>query len=161
MNGGSEIDKITDKIYLGNYLAAKDKNNLINLGVTHILVVGYYLTEYFPNDFVYKTIEIEDNENEDIKNYIIPVIDFIDNGKVVFIHCRAGVSRSSSFAIAYLMLKMKLGFEEAKQFVKSKRSKIEPIPSFECQLKELNNIFECCNYNYNIFKEFIKGFVNI
>ena len=62
--GTIQIDQITPKLYLGNNKGAKSKEDLRKLGITHILVVGYYLHEYYPEDFTYKTIEIEDNEKE-------------------------------------------------------------------------------------------------
>jgi len=77
--------------------------------------------------------------------------EFIDNflsrGEKVLVHCTAGVSRSASVVIYYLMKKFNLSFEEADQIVRSKRPIIEPNPGFRKQLKHFdllrrNNSFQ-------------------
>ena len=50
-------------------------------------------------------------------------------------HCAAGVSRSASILIAYLMREKKMKYQEAHDFVKSKRSIIIPNSGFVQQLK--------------------------
>lgn len=53
----------------------------------------------------------------------------------IFIHCAAGVSRSASFTIAYLMRKNKMSFDEAYKYVKDRRKIIRPNSYFVEQLK--------------------------
>jgi protein-tyrosine phosphatase len=47
----------------------------------------------------------------------------------------AGVSRSASIVIAYLMKNRNLTFDSAYKFVKEKRTKIQPNPGFIAQLR--------------------------
>jgi protein-tyrosine phosphatase len=49
----------------------------------------------------------------------------------VLVHCAAGVSRSSSTVIAYLMRKQKMSFNDAFMFVKKRRSVICPNYGFQ------------------------------
>jgi len=135
-----EIDKITEKIYLGNEEAQKQKSLLKLLKITHILVVGEELQIFHANDFVYKKLEIEDSQLEDIKNYFEESYKFIEeaNGNVL-VHCMGGVSRSPTIVIAYLMKKEKKGFKEILSFVKSKRKWVKPNDGFKMQLKELED----------------------
>ena len=63
------LSKITDKLYLGNYDSAMYKSQLKSLGVTHILVCGNDLEELYPKDFIYMTLKLKDNLNEDIYSY--------------------------------------------------------------------------------------------
>jgi protein-tyrosine phosphatase len=58
----------------------------------------------------------------------------LNNGNV-YIHCFAGVSRSASIVISYLMKKFNWAFYEAFQFTKKKRRFIDPNPGFVRQLK--------------------------
>ena len=146
------------KLYLGNNQAAKNKEILKKYKITNILVVGFFLHEYFPEDFKYKTIEISDNENENLFYYFMPCFDFIDRSERCFVHCRAGVSRSSSVVISYLMLSEKMTFENAKNYVKDKRSVIEPNKGFESQLKDFENVLIMCQYKYRLVKEYFNSF---
>ncbi len=134
--GVPEIDQITDKIYLGNSDASKNYEILKRNNITHVLVCGYFLPEFFPNDFVYKTIALEDSLNQDIYKFFKECFKFIDSSKKVFVHCRAGISRSSTIVIAYLMWSKRKSFFEAKKFVKERRKCIAPNPGFISQLKD-------------------------
>jgi|SRR5579872_6389146 len=63
-------------------------------------------------------------------------IDHVINSKhKVLIHCMAGVSRSVSTLIYYMMKKYHLAFIDALQFIQSKRKIANPNDSFKLQLK--------------------------
>lgn len=132
----SDYNMITDKIYLGNSDTAKDKELLKDRGITHILVCGYFLHKFHPDDFIYKVIEIDDCLTDRIDKYFKECIEFIESSHKVYVHCRAGISRSSSIVIAFMMWKHKLSYEDAKNLVQDKRDCISPNPNFEEQLKE-------------------------
>ena len=55
--------------------------------------------------------------------------------KNVLVHCHAGVSRSATILIAYFMRKNKISYQEAFDFVKSKRSIIGPNFDFRDALR--------------------------
>jgi protein-tyrosine phosphatase len=75
--------------------------------VTHVLQVLSGLNPCFPTDLKYKVINVMDVPWENLTKYFIPACRFIKdaltNGGTVFVHCYAGVSRSASIVIAYLM----------------------------------------------------------
>ena len=75
------------------------------------------------------------------------IIRLIDSGECVLVNCMAGISRSATIVIAYLMTKQNLTFQEAFNFVKSKRSIINPNESFITQLIEYDNYL----YKKNFF----------
>ena len=54
-------------------------------------------------------------------------------GKVL-VHCQAGVSRSATICIAYLMYHLRMSMEQAYDYLKSRRSVISPNVNFMCQL---------------------------
>lgn len=156
--GISQIDEITPTVFLGNIDGAKNRVELHRLGITNILAVGYYLNEFFPKEFKYKTIEIEDNINENIIFHFVTCIEFIDKSEKCFVHCRAGTSRSAAVVIAYIMVKYKKKYFTARKFVEDKR-RIQPNESFVQQLKNFEEILISCNYNWEVVKEFFNSFV--
>ncbi|XP_028795011.1 dual specificity protein phosphatase 1-like isoform X2 [Neltuma alba] len=89
--------QIEEGLFLGSVGAAANKDALKNFNVTHVLTVANTLTPAHPDDFVYKTINVVDREDADIKQYFNECFDFIDEGKRVggtLVHCFAGRSRS-------------------------------------------------------------------
>ena len=136
-----KASKITDQIYQGCSFVSKDYDQLVKLGITHILVAGNMLEEHFPKIFKYYTIPIDDVYWENIYPYFSPAFEFIEdciskNGKIL-IHCAAGVSRSSSFTCSYLMMKKLITYEEAYKILKQGRPIAQPNNGFEKQLIEL------------------------
>ena len=58
------------------------------------------------------------------------------NNATILIHCMAGISRSVTLTIAYLMAHFAMSMQEAYQFVKDKRPAISPNLNFMGQLVE-------------------------
>jgi protein-tyrosine phosphatase len=148
----SEI--LEDKLYLGNEGSSFSKKKLKKRGITDIIIVGYNLYKFYPEDFNYKQIEIDDNEHEEILKYFIPIILYILNNedKVFFIHCQAGISRSASIVISIIMFIKKLNFEEAFKFVSNKRKIISPNFGFIQQLKEFQEMLELIDYKFKFLQ---------
>jgi protein-tyrosine phosphatase len=57
----------------------------------------------------------------------------------IFIHCNAGISRSPTIVIAYVMKHLKVDFEHAFKLVKETRLTINPNAGFLSQLKDYDN----------------------
>ncbi|TKS85853.1 Dual specificity protein phosphatase 19 [Collichthys lucidus] len=119
--------------------AAHDIDTLQRYKVSHVLNVAYGVTNLFPDQFVYKTLQILDLPDTDITSYLGECSCFIDDAQeqdgAVLVHCNAGVSRSSSIVIGYLMLKEGLSFDDAYSQVKLARPSIRPNPGFYQQLQ--------------------------
>lgn len=60
----------------------------------------------------------------------------------VLVHCYAGVSRSSTFVIAYIMQKWNKSYEAAKEEVKLARSCIYPNDGFVHHLKNYDKVLQ-------------------
>ena len=149
---------IPNKLYLGNNESAKNLDLLKNNQITSILICGYFLSEFFPGQFIYKTLEIQDNEYEIIINSLIKGIEFIEKNKTILVHCREGISRSSAIVIGYIMYKEKKSYIEAENFVRTKKSDINPNENFINQLKEFEDIIKVCKYDFKMIKEFCRNF---
>jgi hypothetical protein len=59
-------DLIEENLYVGNMVSASEKETLQKLGITHILIFASYIEPMFPNDFIYKQIDVHDLPNFNI-----------------------------------------------------------------------------------------------
>ena len=59
-----------------------------------------------------------------------------ESGVGVLVHCLAGISRSVTITVAYLMYKEKLNLEEAYEYVRVKKANIAPNFNFMGQLQD-------------------------
>ena len=79
------------------------------------------------------------HETGSMQKHLINAAKFIDEeinkNNCVFVHCWAGISRSSTMIIAYLIKYKQFIFRDALQYVRDKRSKIYPNASFVSELK--------------------------
>ena len=146
----NDINKITDTIYLGNMDAAFNIKKLKNLGIRKVLTVMSAFGNHYPeNTFIHKTIDITDDYNSNIIRYFKDCLLFIDGYDKVFVHCAAGMSRSPTVVIAYLMWKQKLSLNNAIKFVKNKRPEISPNLNFMRQLQLFQELLIKKDYDIN------------
>ena len=149
---------LENKLYLGDIKSSFMKDTLKKLGITHILMVGYFMTPLFPDDFKYENIEINDNGNENILKHLVKGIKFIEESHICYTHCQLGKSRSASIVIAYIMYKNKMHFSEAFDFVRDKRNAAFPNEGFQWQLEDFDIILYNYDYDSDKCDEFIQKF---
>lgn len=132
--------QIIDNLYIGSIGAANNKDELLKCGITHILTAAMNIKCLFEDTFKYLKINVLDSPSNDIKQYFSITNTFINEAILekgsVFVHCHAGISRSSSFIIAYLIEYKQMSLNEALDICKKKRSKINPNEGFLKQLRE-------------------------
>jgi len=87
-------------------------------------------------------LPILDNQSARIFTHFPKAIAFIDGAKAtnskVLVHCAAGISRSATIVIAYLMQSHNMSLKKAYEHVYTKRNTIRPNPGFFNQLMELD-----------------------
>ncbi|XP_077205800.1 dual specificity protein phosphatase 5 [Paroedura picta] len=125
-------------LYLGSAYHASKCEFLANLNITALLNVSRKSSESFTDQYCYKWIPVEDNHTADISSHFQEAIDFIDRirraGGKILVHCEAGISRSPTICMAYLMKMRKFRLEEAFDYIKQRRSLISPNFGFMGQL---------------------------
>ncbi|NXT17685.1 DUS4 phosphatase, partial [Syrrhaptes paradoxus] len=130
-------------LYLGSAYHAARRDMLDALGITALLNVSSDCPNHFEGHYQYKCIPVEDNHKAEISSWFMEAIEYIDSVKEccgrVLVHCQAGISRSATICLAYLMMKKRVKLEEAFEFVKQRRSIISPNFSFMGQLLQFES----------------------
>jgi protein-tyrosine phosphatase len=142
------MSEITEQIWLGSYGDCANDLFLEERQITNILCcaeelplrVGFpYSQEYIG----YKVPLVDDKADEKTKAYFLEgatVLDrWITTGKKVFVHCFAGISRSASVIITYLMIYKGWSFDLAFQHLKLRRPRIHPHSDFIPILKAIES----------------------
>ena len=145
------VNKITEKIYLGNIDGARNIQFLKKEKITHIIsLAGKMFTPTYDKNIIQfqKIIDIEDDWKENIIKYFKECFEIIEKANKIFIHCMAGVSRSATIVISYLMWKEKKSLEETLKKVKEKRF-VSPNFGFMEQLKIFEKLLKKNNYDLN------------
>jgi hypothetical protein len=133
--------QVTEFLYIGGAAAAKDRDNLTQVGITHIINCAANIAPaFYPDDFQYYNIKLRDHSGQDIARYFYNVFDFIERarrrGGKVFVHCVKGISRSPTMAIAYLMWYKRISMLKALELVRLARPAVDPNTGFIFQLNE-------------------------
>ncbi|XP_024596713.1 dual specificity protein phosphatase 13 isoform X1 [Neophocaena asiaeorientalis asiaeorientalis] len=146
----SHINEVWPNLFLGDAYAARDKNKLTQLGITHIVNVaaGKFQVDTGANFYrgmplEYYGIEADDNPFFDLSVYFLPVARYIQSALIipqgrVLVHCAMGVSRSATVVLAFLMICENMTLVEAIQTVQAHRD-ICPNSGFLRQLQVLDN----------------------
>lgn len=143
-NGAQQV---CNGLWIGSRESARDLNILKKHNITHILNMTVEEENLYENkpeiiNLVYKKVGILDNGKCDIiqNGYLAEslkfITDAIHSGGRVLVHCQAGISRSGSIVVAYLMLKENLSYEHALEKAKSARFCIEPNGDLQMQVKK-------------------------
>lgn len=128
----SEI--IPNKLYLGGIHSASNENKFKDHQISAVLNCSPGVKNYFENDLDYKNLDIQDDVKHKIEDLFLEAHEFINNHKVVLVHCLGGASRSVTIVISYLMKYKGLTLLESYHFLKKKRFIIRPNIGFMRQL---------------------------
>lgn len=159
------MTEITPYLFLGNESDAKNLDILEKKGIYYILNVTKNIPFYnstntmnsnvnnsnSSNQFCLKRIAVNDCENQNLKNHFNEAFEFIDQAKLknqkVLVHCQAGISRSPTIVIAYLMSRFNLKMNDAYNQVKVHRPIIGPNLIFMSQLMDYETNLETNTLN--------------
>lgn len=143
------LSEIMPCLYIGNERDASDLDLLRHHGIDHILNVTSQLPLHFEGKGInYLRLPALDNGSQNLQQYFHNALQFIEEadkkGGKVLVHCQAGVSRSATVAIAYVMKTLRLNMLEAFRFVKAKRPIVAPNFNFMGQLLQFESTLNNC-----------------
>jgi len=134
-----ECQEILPGLLLGPFVASKSLETLLGLGVTHIVCIrdakeAFSVRPRFPDRFTYMTLDVEDNEEQNLIRLFPAAKTFIDNaikqGGRVLVHCNGGISLSPAFVVMFVMQHYQLSWEDALHLVQNRRYCISPNGGF-------------------------------
>ena len=122
---------IKNKLYLGDMFDANDASNIKKTNISCIICVAERLqiTNTNPNVKVHK-YELSDDYNCNISLYFDEIGEIINKANIVLVNCAAGISRSSTIVIDYIMKYYKLDLKSTFIGVRNKRNQICPNKKF-------------------------------
>ena len=128
---------IANKLYLGNMFDANNKEFIKEKDITCIICVaeGVKINNNNQNIKIYK-YDLQDDYECNISLYLQEIGLIINSEKVFLVNCLAGVSRSSTFFIAYLIKYFNISLKKAFLYVRNKRNQICPNKNFMEHLLE-------------------------
>lgn len=135
-----KLHYVIDRLYIGSQDSALNLPALNEYKITHILNVATGIENAFPEQYKYLNIELLDLPETNIRQMFSQTNEFIQQAMThngcVLVHCNAGISRSASIVLAYLLGVHYMKYEDAYELLKAARSIISPNIGFVRQLKE-------------------------
>eukprot|EP00826_Nyctotherus_ovalis_P021459 TRINITY_DN1692_c0_g1_i6.p1 TRINITY_DN1692_c0_g1~~TRINITY_DN1692_c0_g1_i6.p1 ORF type:complete len:150 (+),score=29.14 TRINITY_DN1692_c0_g1_i6:118-567(+) len=136
------MDKVMEGLFISDLIAATNETELAKHGITHIVnASGMSLMTKGRECY---NIYVMDSPGANIYKFFEPAVKFIEKaraaGKNVLVNCAAGISRSSSLVLAYMMFKEKEGLNECLTKLKKCRSVVWPNPGFYGQLQKFETM---------------------
>ncbi|XP_055312819.1 mucin-5AC [Sitodiplosis mosellana] len=136
---GNGMNKVLPGLYVGNYRDSKDQQQLEKFNITHIIAI-HDSPRRLIRDKHYLCIMASDTPDQNLSQYFSVCNDFIHAARLrdgnVLIHCLAGMSRSVTVAVAYIMSVTQLSWKEALKVVRTGRSVANPNQGFQFQLQD-------------------------
>lgn len=140
-------DKVLSFLYLGSLRTAQTPLVYRDLDIGFILSAGRNMTVHVESGMRHLVLPIDDHPGEKLRPIFDMAFNFIDDareeGKGVLLHCFAGLSRSVTIAVAYLMSRYNYKRDEAIEMIRRVRPSSQPNSGFMDILaqyeQELNN----------------------
>ena len=135
------VTQILEHLYLGGDDICDDRAMLLELNIGRIVNATSDSPNYFPDDFGYLHVDVPDEVDAVISNRFEEVSDFIAGAvgekRSCLVHCSAGMSRSATLVLAYLVRHVGMSLLDALSHTKARRPLVSPNPGFMAQLVEL------------------------
>ncbi|KAL3883751.1 hypothetical protein ACJMK2_029985 [Sinanodonta woodiana] len=139
LNMFSQIAHITEHLFLSSAGAVKS-DRVKNLGITNVINCTLEIPNIECQGVETLQIFVEDAPHARLEMYFDRCADKIhqvsQKGGRTLVHCMAGVSRSATLCIAYMMKYKRMSLKQAYDYIKKRRPVIRPNTGFWRQLIE-------------------------
>ena len=171
---------IKGKLWVGDSRSSINAQSLKEKNIHAVITVRGSLSNsikyYKKHEIDVLHLSLGDNPDTNIAQFFPPVFHFIEeynnNNKAVLIHCWAGISRSTTLVISYVMRKEHMNVQDAIEYVRDKRPCTAPNKGFLNQLnvyhfllqktpEELKNTSQIRNQVHNKYKISPAGINNV
>nr|CAG8447705.1 10539_t:CDS:2 [Entrophospora candida] len=129
----TSIPKFAQNNQVGNNKVTHDKSSPSSSPSTKQIYQNFDPPKYLK-------IDILDDPKSNISKYFNQCIEFIEKAKEsngrVYVHCYAGISRSTTVVIAYLMYSCRFSLKKALNLVREKHKIVRPNSGFIRQLEK-------------------------
>lgn len=145
MNCIIEFTGVEGGLYLGGYEAATNQPLLDQYNIKAVLTIISENRVQYTSDQIYlhKFVRADDDPRFDLSEHFEQCLEFIENARKnrynVLVHCMAGISRSATIILAYLMKTYKYKFNDALQYVRARRPIVNPNDGFVLQLRNMES----------------------
>ncbi|XP_035641580.1 dual specificity protein phosphatase 18 [Oncorhynchus keta] len=140
--------QITEHLFLSNGRAANDKAVISRFNITCIINATQNITNTSTAEVEYVHIPVTDSPSSPLSDFFDEVADKIqlvgEQCGRTLVHCNAGVSRSATLCLVYLMKYHGITLLEAHKKVKSCRPIIRPNSGFWKQLIQYERKLRGC-----------------
>jgi dual specificity phosphatase 12 len=160
VNEWYDYHKIDENLYLGNMTIASTPQLVAANHFERVLslICSPILQDLKVEGVDYKFVCADDSPDFDLLTHfpecIRYIADGVNSGQNVYVHCQAGISRSSTIVIAFLMSKYGITYSEAFTLVKSKRW-VSPNEGFVQQLSLFEEMQYTLDANNRKFRRFL------
>lgn len=161
----NDINEIIPNLFISNWETSNNTNIINSYNIKAVITLTSFnkpesiINFYRNNNIDFLFIKIDDSPYENIYQYFDLTFSFIDKyisqNQNVLVHCMAGISRSSTIILNYILRKMYMSntnklcpckmVEYSLQIARNRRPFINPNQGFKSQLKakciEYENVY--------------------
>lgn len=137
------IDVYYGWLFVGSKRASQNQDAIEKLKITHIFSLIGPAEHPIPH-ITYGHVKIRDEPSQSLGDALVQFLGFVqlallplNNNVRLLVHCHAGISRSVSMLIAYLMIRYRYKYDEALAQICKTRPEANPNPGFERQLRSI------------------------
>lgn len=131
------LDEVLPDLFISGLHSTK-RHFLDKKGIKTVLTIREFALPFEPNcDIVYHQVNITDTADQDLFKHFSNIVDIICSGLQrgkVLVHCQAGMSRSVSGIISYMISVFKLDYQTALKVIRENHPMSFPNPGFGKQL---------------------------